>query len=67
MDKYLRAGGEMPFMTHTAEELIFEGWDLENYVGIIDKVNETLHGKIPPIPLPADLRFGFYYGVTISF
>jgi len=62
MDKYLRTGGETPFMTHTAEELIFEGWDLENYVGIIDKVNETLHGKIPPIPLPADLRFGFYYG-----
>lgn len=53
---------EGPFMTHTADELIFKGWSLEPYTKIIETLNSTIFkGGIPA--LPEDLRFGFYFGV----
>ena len=64
MHNTLKALNEGPFMTHTANELLFEGWSLDPYLPIIQLVNSTiLHGKVPT--LPENLRFGFYFGVTI--
>jgi len=61
MHNTLKGLNEGPFMTHTANELLFEGWSLDPYLPIIQLVNSTiLHGKVPT--LPENLRFGFYFG-----
>jgi len=55
---------EGPFITHTAEELLFKGWSLNRYINIIQELNATiLDGLIPTIPEKFSY-FGFFYGVV---
>ncbi|EFX73749.1 hypothetical protein DAPPUDRAFT_307582 [Daphnia pulex] len=62
MHKLLKSIGEGPFMTRTVGEMLFDGWELDGYIEIIQMLSDLLGVQLPP--LPEDPRFGYYYGVN---
>lgn len=56
--------GETPFMTHTARELLFEGYNIQGVVDIVKYLADLAGIALPE--LPEDPRFGFFYGVYLN-
>jgi len=50
--------GETPFMTHTADELLFTGWSLTNLVNAIFDLIETVAPDVTLPPRPDEVVFG---------
>ena len=49
MHRLLNSIGEGPFMTRTVGEMIFEGWELDGYIGIIQMLSDILGVPLPPV------------------
>lgn len=49
MHRLLNSIGEGPFMTRTVEEMLFEGWKLDGYIGIIQMLSDLLGVPLPPV------------------
>ncbi len=49
MHRLLKSIGEGPFMTRTVSEMIFEGWELDGYIGIIQMFSDLLGVELPPV------------------
>jgi hypothetical protein len=61
MHRLLNSIGEGPFMTRTVGELIFEGWELDGYIGIIQMLSDLLGVPLPPVNKNITIHSYYYY------
>lgn len=49
MHRLLNSIGEGPFMTRTVGEMLFDGWELDGYIEIIQMLSDLLGVQLPPV------------------
>lgn len=60
MHQLLKSIGEGPFMTRTVGEMLFDGWELDGYIEIIQMLSEMLGVQLPPVNI-----FFFFFMIYI--
>lgn len=61
MHKLLNSIGEGPFMTRTVGEMLFDGWELDGYIEIIQMFSDLLGVELPPVR-----EYIFFYDIHIA-
>lgn len=54
-------------MKRKIREMLLEGYSLKPYIELLQQLAANNNITIPPLPVPEDPRFGYFYGVrTLS-
>ncbi len=62
LNSYLDDVGESPFMTVSVRQLLFEGWPLDHYIGLLRNISDVID-DLPIVPDLPDLPEHFSYGL----
>jgi len=62
LNSYLDDVGESPFMTVSVRQLLFEGWPLDHYIGLLRNISDVID-DLPVVPDLPDLPEHFSYGL----
>lgn len=61
MHRLLNSIGEGPFMTRTVGEMLFDGWELDGYIEIIQMLSDLLGVQLPPVNIFIFFLYTYYY------
>lgn len=57
---------ELPFMTHTVGEMLFDGWSVESFAEWLENLLSSVIPDFKPPPFFDNPRFSYFFGVTFS-